>query len=79
MQADYSLLAQALHSLTLYGDQASQALVFGAGSCQWSWGLDAHHDAPAGIPPHVANPFVTRVGRDLAAPDPTVQQATVCS
>ena len=65
----------ATHSLTLYR-APSGALVFGAGTCQWSWGLDPHHDSPAGVPPHVANPYVTRVGRDLAGPDPTVQQAT---
>jgi len=31
------------HSLTLYR-HPSGALVFGAGSVQWSWGLDASHD-----------------------------------
>eukprot|EP01043_Picozoa_sp_COSAG02_P062348 COSAG02_NODE_8579_length_2516_cov_1.680596_2_plen_671_part_01 len=66
----------ATHTLTLYRAQ-SGALVFGAGTCQWSWGLDPHHDSPAGVPPHVANPYVTRVGRDLAAPDHSVQQSTV--
>ena len=65
----------ATHSLTIYRAE-SGALVFGAGTCQWSWGLDAHHDSPAGVPPHVANPYVTRVGRDLSGPDPTVQQST---
>ncbi len=33
----------ATHSLTLYR-HASGALVFGAGTTQWSWGLDSHHD-----------------------------------
>ena len=33
----------ATHSLTLYRDP-SGALVFGAGTVQWSWGLDAVHD-----------------------------------
>ena len=33
----------ATHSLTLYR-AASRALVFGAGTVQWSWGLDATHD-----------------------------------
>jgi len=66
----------ATHSLTLYR-AASGALVFGAGTCQWSWGLDGHHDSPAGVPPHLGNPYVTRVGSDLAAPDRAVQQATV--
>ena len=38
----------ATHSLTLYR-APSGALVFGAGTCQWSWGLDAKHDR-AGTP-----------------------------
>jgi Big-like domain-containing protein len=33
----------ATHSLTLY-QHASGALVFGAGTPQWSWGLDSTHD-----------------------------------
>ncbi|HTN44167.1 MAG TPA: DUF4082 domain-containing protein, partial [Nitrospiria bacterium] len=33
----------ATHSLTLYRS-ASGALVFGAGTIQWSWGLDSTHD-----------------------------------
>jgi hypothetical protein len=67
----------ATHRLVMYRAQKSGALVFGAGTCQWSWGLDPYHDSPAGVPPHVANPYVTRVGKDLSSPDPVVQQATV--
>ena len=52
----------ATHSLMLYRD-ASGALVFGAGTCQWSWGLDANDDNNAGAA--------------LGAPDPRIQQATV--
>jgi hypothetical protein len=33
----------AVHNLTLYR-HSSGALVFGAGTVQWSWGLDANHD-----------------------------------
>ena len=33
----------AIHRLTMYR-HASGALVFGAGTIQWSWGLDANHD-----------------------------------
>ncbi|MGW0595434.1 DUF4082 domain-containing protein [Streptosporangium sp. NPDC002607] len=36
-------LGTAIHNLTLYR-AASGALVFGAGTVQWSWGLDATHD-----------------------------------
>ncbi|HEX7252565.1 MAG TPA: N,N-dimethylformamidase beta subunit family domain-containing protein, partial [Thermoanaerobaculia bacterium] len=33
----------AIHSLTFY-KHSSGALVFGAGTIQWSWGLDSNHD-----------------------------------
>src|ERR1700730_15553059 len=36
----------ATHNLTLYKDPASGALVFGAGTVYWSWGLSAEHDGP---------------------------------
>lgn len=52
----------ATHNLTLYR-HPSGALVFGAGTIQWSWGLDAVHDNNAGAP--------------TAGPDRRVQQATV--
>ena len=39
----------ASHSLTLY-KASSGALVFGAGTVQWAWGLDAVHDRGAGTP-----------------------------
>ena len=49
------------HHLTLYR-AASGALVFGAGTVQWTWGLDDVHDAPdPGAP----------------TPDPRMQQAQV--
>ncbi|HEX6130403.1 MAG TPA: N,N-dimethylformamidase beta subunit family domain-containing protein, partial [Actinomycetota bacterium] len=50
------------HSLTLYR-AASGALVFGAGTVQWGWGLDSAHDL-----------FFTG---DPRPPDPRMQQATV--
>jgi len=39
----------ATHSLTLYR-APSGALVFGAGTVQWSWGLDNNHDGTGGAP-----------------------------
>lgn len=39
----------ATHSLTLYRDD-SGALVFGAGTVQWSFGLDDYHDGPSTVP-----------------------------
>ena len=66
----------ATHHLTLYR-HASGALVFGAGTVQWSWGLDAHHDTETGVPPERANSSSTRVGVDPNGPDRNIQQATV--
>ena len=66
----------ATHHLTLYR-HASGALVFGAGTVQWSWGLDAHHDTETGVPPESANSSSTRVGVDPNGPDRNIQQATV--
>ena len=60
------------------GDSGSPggALVFGAGTVQWAWGLDAHHDTETGIPPERANSSSTRVGVDPNGPDRNIQQAT---
>jgi hypothetical protein len=52
----------ATHHLTLYRHN-SGALVFGAGTVQWSWGLDANHDNNAGAL--------------TSGPDVRMQQATV--
>ncbi len=49
------------HSLTLYRANSS-ALVFSAGTVQWSWGLDSTHDSAQFAPPPA---------------DPRMQQATV--
>ena len=66
----------ATHHLTLYR-HASGALVFGAGTVQWGWGLDAHHDTETGVPPERVNENTTRVGIDPNGPDRNVRQATV--
>ena len=68
----------ATHSLVLHRRRpVDGAWVFGAGTCQWAFGLDANHDSPASVPPHLANPYSTRVGTDLAAPDLAMQQSTI--
>ncbi|MGQ0734158.1 MAG: N,N-dimethylformamidase beta subunit family domain-containing protein [Acidobacteriota bacterium] len=66
----------ATHHLTYYR-AASGALVFCAGTVQWSWGLDPHHDTETGIPPERANGNSIRVGVDLKGAVPAIQQATV--
>jgi hypothetical protein len=50
------------HHLSLYR-APSGAIVFGAGTVQWAWGLDNHHDRTS-----------TQAN---SSPDPTMQQATV--
>ncbi|MEV0899928.1 DUF4082 domain-containing protein [Actinoplanes sp. NPDC049802] len=37
----------ATHSVVMYRDQSSGALVFGSGTVQWSWGLSTLHTGPA--------------------------------
>jgi Domain of unknown function (DUF4082)/Bacterial Ig-like domain/Bacterial Ig domain len=54
----------ATHSLTMYR-HSSGALVFGAGTIRWSWGLDGNHDFDSATP----NASLT--------PDIRMQQATV--
>ncbi|CAK0832456.1 unnamed protein product [Prorocentrum cordatum] len=55
----------------------SGALVFGAGTVQWAWGLDAFHDSAGGMPNNVENEYDTRIRHDLSGPEHAVQQATL--
>jgi hypothetical protein len=66
----------ATHHLTLFR-APSGALVFSAGTVQWSWGLDAHHDTETGVPPERANGNSIRIGVDAKGPVRAIQQATV--
>lgn len=69
----------ATHHLTLYRDPAMGALVFGAGTCQWSWGLDGHHDLVGGKDEKLGqNCYSLRVGIDQLVQDGNrdIQQAT---
>lgn len=54
----------ATHSLSLYRGPANGALVFGAGTVMWAWGLDGNHDPD----PKDPNPTPT---------DPNIPQAMV--
>eukprot|EP00929_Paragymnodinium_shiwhaense_P063240 TRINITY_DN31603_c0_g5_i1.p1 TRINITY_DN31603_c0_g5~~TRINITY_DN31603_c0_g5_i1.p1 ORF type:complete len:746 (+),score=133.22 TRINITY_DN31603_c0_g5_i1:153-2390(+) len=65
----------ATHHLVMYKAK-SGAIVFGAGTVQWTWGLDNFHDEPTGGSNMLENEYNTRIGVDLAGPDPVIQQAT---
>ena len=67
----------ATHHLTLYR-APSGALVFGAGTVQWSWGLDNNHDNPFGFASPAANPAMQQATVNLFA-DMGVQPATLQS
>jgi hypothetical protein len=64
----YSTLHDATHHVTLhrYPPTLSGALVFGAGTINWSWGLDSHHDFDTNFAP-----------RAQSSTEPAMQQATV--
>ncbi len=59
----------ATHSLTLYR-HSSGALVFGAGSLQWTWGLDSTHDVPGPTAQY-------KIDHPGPAPDIRLEQATL--
>ena len=68
----------ATHNLVMYKNQKHGNWVFGAGTVQWSWGLDKYHDQPTGLPNFLENGFSTRINEDLnSSPDQNVMQATV--
>jgi methionine-rich copper-binding protein CopC len=56
----------ATHSLTLYR-AASGALVFGAGTVQWSWGLDDKHDGIVTTPDPAIKQATVNVLADMGA------------
>jgi hypothetical protein len=67
----------ATHHLTMYR-APSGALVFGAGTVQWSWGLDSHHDNPFFSPNAAASTAMRQATVNLLA-DMGVQPATLQS
>jgi len=66
----------ATHNAVMYRHE-SGAFVFGSGTLQWPWGLDANHDSETGVPPERQNGSDTRVGVDPNGPDRNIQQATL--
>jgi hypothetical protein len=72
---DYSntvAAASATHHMTLYR-AGSGALVFGAGTVQWSWGLDANHDGTATATDPVMRQATVNLLADMGAQSVTLQ------
>jgi hypothetical protein len=63
---------RATHSLTLYR-APSGALVFGAGTIRWSWGLDGNHDDGTSIPDPTMQQATVNLFADLGAQPDTLQ------
>ncbi len=65
-------LGQATHSLSLYR-HSSGALVFGAGTVQWAWGLDSvHDDGSAAADPRLQQAMVNLLA-DMGSQPATLQ------
>ncbi len=70
--------ATATHHLTLY-KAPSGALVFGAGTIQWAWGLDADHDGASSTPdPRMAQATVNLFA-DMGVQPATLQPGLVAA
>ena len=70
--------ASATHSLTLYR-AASGALVFGAGTVQWSWGLDGVHDVTPSAPDVNIQQATVNLLADMGAQAATLQAGLVAA
>jgi hypothetical protein len=69
----------ATHNLTLYRDPTSRALVFGAGTVFWSWGLSNEHDSsPTPTDPDVQQAMVNLLA-DMGVQPATLQSGLVAA
>jgi hypothetical protein len=66
----------ATHNLTLY-TAPSGALVFGAGTVQWSWGLDGVHDRGGSTPDAKMQQATVNLFSDMHAEPTTLQSGLV--
>ena len=66
----------ATHHLTLYR-ASSGALVFGAGTVQWSWGLDGNHDRLASTPDARMQQATVNLFADMGVQPATLQAGLV--
>jgi methionine-rich copper-binding protein CopC len=62
----------ATHKITLYR-APSGALVFGAGTVQWSWGLDSNHDRGSGAASQPMQQATVNLFADMGAQPATLQ------
>ena len=69
---------EATHHLTLYR-HASGALVFGAGTVQWSWGLDGNHDRGDSTPDVRMQQATVNLFADMGAQPDTLQAGLVAA
>ena len=70
----YGSRADATHHLTLYRDPngaGPDALVFGSGTVQWSWGLDGEHDRGGSSPSLAMQQATVNLFADMAVQPPT--------
>ena len=75
-ESDYGP-GQVCNSMTLY-KAASGALVFDAGTVQWAWGLDSHHDGDSQNPPDPVMQQVTvNLFADMGAQPATLYQGLI--
>jgi hypothetical protein len=66
-----------IHKLSLYKDAVSKALVFGAGTIQWAWGLDATHDRGSAPADRSMQQATINVLADMGAQPGTIQSPLV--
>lgn len=71
-------VASELHHLSLYR-APSGALVFGAGTVQWSWGLDAEHDGGSGSEDRNVQQATVNLLADMGAQPGTLQTGLVAA
>ena len=69
---------KATHSLTLYRHQ-SGAMVFSAGTIQWSWGLDATHDGEPSEPDARMQQATVNLFADMGVQPATLRQGLVAT
>jgi hypothetical protein len=68
----------ATHHLTLYR-HSSGALVFGAGTYQWPWGLDSNHDRGSGAPDARMQQATVNLLADMHVQPPNLQPGLIAA